>query len=308
MKVPKISKYQVSDKVETYLSKKTHVSSSDLKNMLNTPQHYLYEKKKAEEEEKQHFVIGTAVHCMVLEPSSFEKRFFFLTQDMLPFPDSNFQKKANRDTRDQLVKLAATQGKQTLTEKQLEMITIMCKGIKANKNAMKLLEPCMTEQSFYSSLKVDDEFSLKCKIRPDAFSPTGKYYISVKTTRDASPIGFAKEAVNHGYQISEAFYMKNLWNCVDEQFKPHTGYFFAIENNPPYMCAVYDINPEGQYNRMSEFLEAGIHHVFMGLQRFKECKQTKKYPGYEIYTDRNDGILNLQLPAYAKYKANQTII
>lgn len=300
----------VADSVEEYLSKKQYLSSSDIKTIiLETPRHYLYNLNKENNEEKDHLTLGSAVHCKVLEPHLFEKKFFHLKKSMLPQPDKDFRIKENRIARDNFIAEAKTKGAQVVTDKMLEQIEYMAASVMSNEAAVKLLKGTITEQSFYvDRFEVDEEFSIKARVRPDALSLKDKYYISVKTTRDASRQGFGKQCEDFGYHISEAFYLKVLRKCLPENIRPNRGYFIAIESNPPYLCSVFDTNPDAEHDQISEFLQIGAHYMNLAFMRVKDIVRTGEYKGYNIESENDNGIMPIQLPDYSKYKANTKII
>lgn len=302
------SDYWVIDSFEDYLSKKDRLSSSLVKKLLISQMHYKAALEQEEEEEKEHLIIGSAIHCLLLEPNEFEKRFFHYKNEMKPKPDKDFRDKKNKEHRDFTREMAHKEGMSVITDKMMDELWIMNDSIRGNTKAMELLEGTLAERSFYSELKVDFDFSVKVRARPDAINLEKQYYVSLKSTTDGSPDVFCKHAANLNYHVSEAFYMRVLHKVLPAQYRPKTGYMIVIETKPPYLCTIYDINSESESDKLSDFLEYGNFLMNMAFLRLKDIQETNMYKGYELQSEREDGILPLVLPEYAKYKANHLII
>lgn len=302
-----LSKNQKNDSFEVYLGAKDYHSSSDFRNIMISPRHYQYEKERIDEKESEALMLGSATHCLVLEPSEFSKRYQMFDRALLPFPDKDYKTKANREARDFYVKDAKEKGIVIIQEPQFEMIKQMSESVKSNRAAMKIFENTITEQSFYLDNYVfDDEFSFKAKVRPDAISNDGTYYVSLKTCMDASPKAFTRQIFSLDYHISETYYMKVLRKCTENKIK--RGYIVAIEKKAPYLCSVFDTNSEAENGNLSEFLQLGNHVLGMAIQRLKEAKLTNVYKGYEIESDNEFGILPIIVPKYAMSEASNLII
>jgi len=301
--------FGIQDSFEEYLEKKDYLSSSQVKQLLNSTQHYKSAlEEEDDEEEKEHFIKGSAIHCLLLEPDQFHKRFLHYTNEMKPYPDKDFRNTQNKRHRAATMELAMQQGRSLVSDKMMEELIIMGESIRSNKKAMELMQGTLVEHSFYSELQVDESFAVKVRVRPDAINLEKQYYVSVKSTQDGSPEGFSKHAANLNYHVSEAFYMRVLHKVLPVKYRPKTGYMITIETKRPYLCTIYDINSEFEVNMVSDFLEVGNFLVNMALLRLKEARETNVYKGYDIQSEREDGILPLILPEYAKYKANHLII
>jgi hypothetical protein len=307
-----ISPYQKFDSFEDYLGAKEYLSSSGLKTILKSPAHYLASLQKEDEEEKDSLTVGSAVHCLCLEPSEFNNRFFNLSEFM-PAEEMNWRMKANRQKRDHLKETAKMSGMTLVDPSQMERIQFMAESVRKNKKAMSLLENTICESSFYYELPVDEDFTAKVRIRPDALAYNGSYYLSLKTTVNASPFEWYKQSYKFRYDISEAFYFDILRQCITIDKKndiqaPIRGWFICVENTAPHMCSIFDMNPLAEQGQFSDFLSVGKHHMDLGLMRLKECYETGIYKGYEIESDSEGGVFPMELPAYAKYEASNKII
>jgi exodeoxyribonuclease VIII len=78
-----------------------------------------------------------------------------------------------------------------------------------------------------------------CKAKPDWLSVPLKLIVDVKTTRDASPEGFAKSVATFGYHRQAAMYLHG----AQEVFGIEARFIFAcVTTSPPYQVACYELD------------------------------------------------------------------
>lgn len=285
----------INDSFEEYLSNKDYLSSSGLKQLMKTPKHYAAYLEQGEQEEKDYLTMGSALHCLILEPDEFNKRHFVWLDTMKPEPDKNYQTKVNREARAAAKKIAQMKGQVLLEEEQLNELNRMKQSIQQNEKAMELLQGTQSEMSCYTDFQVNDTM-IKLKVRPDALHD--KYYVSLKTCRDASPTAFTKAAYNLQYHVSEALYA-NVLN--------RPGFIIAIENTSPFLCAVYYTHNQDTGEPLP-WIDAGRHVVAMGLMRMEEFMRTGECKGYDMFSERPDGLLEMRLPTFARYEVDNIVI
>ena len=128
----------------------------------------------------------------------------------------------------------------------------------------------------------DAETGLRCKARLDRYAPEWSTIGDVKSTRDASSVGFERESYSHQYQIQAAHYLDGAAACglTVEHFV-----FLAVEKEPPYAV--------GAYRLTDGAIAAGRDQVRALLRRYAACVETGDYPAY------SDDIIDLALPDYA---------
>jgi hypothetical protein len=117
-----------------------------------------------------------------------------------------------------------------------------------------------------------------CKVRPDRLLDIGMAF-DLKSCKDASPRGFSKACAERRYHVQGAFYPDKLG--LDEKRFP----FIAVEKDPPYAVAVYELDPQA--------VEFGRYLYERDLIRLAECKISKQWPAYSEKIER------LTLPAWA---------
>ena len=176
-------------------------------------------------------------------------------------------------------------GKTRLTEAELTQSHDMVKSALGNDTVLNLLDSGVAEHSFYW---VEDETGIRCKSRPDFVRDKGNVLVEIKTTKDASPFGFARECATYKYHIQAGFHSIGI-NAVRGGF-PIQNVIIAIENEPPYHVGVYYI-PKID-------IQQSIEKCKDALEILRDCKQNNKYPGYEIHAENDKGIIELKLPQW----------
>jgi hypothetical protein len=195
---------------------------------------------------------GTALHCLVLEPEFFGERFY-----VGEFGLNNIKGKEAAAIAEQL-------GKQYIRAGDLEDCQAMARSLRAHPAVAQLLTQGQAEMSLFWA---DQDSSVECKCRPDWLVPG--ICCDVKTARDASPEGFARDAWQHGYSMQSAFYMDGL-AAVGQPCNHFL--FLVVENTAPFACAVYAAS--------EAFIAKGREQYKRALEIFFECSASDVWPGY----------------------------
>ena len=276
-----------------YLSAKDFDSGSDFKNALRSPRHYAMGKSEISDSTAS-MNLGTMVHTMVLEPNTFKEKYFVFKKEMFPFPDRSPLLKENKEAKEQAEARVIAKGGMIVTEDLFDQAVGMATSIMANPQAYQMFKDCpMREQSIYVKLRIAG-VERKIRIRPDAYGPN--FYISLKTTKDASPNGFEKEAHNYMYALSEALYYDILTQVVKSITQ---GYIVAVESAKPYNCAIYDIL------QFPEFLEYGRFLYKRAVKIIADTQSTGHRQGYEYFHPEGKSVFGLGVPEYALKNMNK---
>jgi len=293
----------VNDTFEDYLGAKEYLSSSDISQLLHSQKHFeAYKNGDVKFEETASQKLGTAVHLAILEPFKFLCKYCYYDKSMLPYPDSTMVKKENKQWYEDFCKEQSD--KIILTKDEYYKIIAMHRSVYSNLFAKDLIADCLIEHSSYGIVNYDGK-EIPVRVRPDAINVERNYFISLKTTQDASKDGFGRECSKYNYHAKEAFYMTCLRSFLPEEKKPTTGYFIAVENKPPYLCQVFDMNVDRAYGEVSEFLQVGKHLVDVAFNRYCDLQETGVAKGYELESDE---IVQIVLPRYEVFSANQKSI
>ena len=216
----------VKDSFAEYLGNKKRISASDIKNFLVSPRYYFY--KKYEEEKKEsverHFIIGSALHELILEPEFFKNNYLVTPKfDMR----TNVGKTAHAEF------LQQAEGKVLLNIEEYEMIVKMGQSASENETFLELIWDSYRELSCYT---IDEKTGLDLKMRPDSFAKNKSTITDIKSCQKSSYKDFKGDVYKFGYSITSAFY---------KDFLNRENYVFcAIEKQAPYQTALYMLSDE----------------------------------------------------------------
>lgn len=241
------------------------INFSTANKILKAPIFYL-EGLNHPEEDADHFRLGRCTHLAVLEPER-------LLSSVVLWPAKNGKRTGKKwakfcdDNSD----------REILTEKEYAQCLALQKAVRSNPEAMKLLANGVAE----TPIQWTDEFTgLKCKARPDYASAN---LIDLKTTRDASPVGFGKESWRYRYHSQMAFYQQGL-AAKDGIIRP--VYLIAVEKEAPFVVSVFHMD--------EELLEFGRTECAEMLAKLSYCKANNVWPGYA----ENGEVMELMPPRW----------
>jgi exodeoxyribonuclease VIII len=246
----------VKDSFEEYLSKKDHISASDIKNFLKSPAKYYYEKfVQTEKETKAHFSFGSAMHEMILEPHLFNSNY-------LVFPKVDLRTKAGKEAMEMFKEHA--EGKVIISQEESEMIEQIATNALKNHTLTDLMKDSHREVSCYT----EDPFTgLKLRMRPDIMPQTIKAIVDLKSCVDSSPKKFKNDCYTYGYSISAAYY---------GDFLGRENYIFvACGKTAPYEVALYVLN--------DDMVQFGREQYRTGLDLMKFCQDNNYYPSHNEF-------------------------
>lgn len=189
---------------------------SSLKYMSISPRMFRY-RLTHPEPRKRAWVLGGAIHCMVLEPDAFMGRYIVLdaetVKEVAPGRGSK-EGKAIVAEHPEMSTAAMTSdeytaacvaltfpGKEALTEKQHATCVAASEAVREHRAARDLLRGGLAEESISW---IDERTGFKCKGRCDYLRPD--LVIDLKSSRDPSPSKFERDALNYGYAAQVAFY------------------------------------------------------------------------------------------------------
>ena len=214
---------------------------------------------------------GTAVHRMILQPDTFNKAYGILDDDWVR---ESKKPKATKKWKEAQAKVEKD-GVTLITQKEHNQYNACLTSAYDHPFASNLLCDSSASREVVTTWTDDfTELDLKCKY--DLISTVGGYVADVKTTKDASPEGFARSAANFGYPFQAAFYLQT---CPDYDY-----YIIAIETSPPYPTAVYTFPKEVMSHARVQVSEA--------LDRFSSCVSSDIWHGY------SDAAQELEMPGW----------
>lgn len=261
---------------KTYHSLKSYWSSSDLKALSSSsPAHFNAEYflreskvsastgettvsrvlKERDFEPTKDMILGSLVHCYLLEPTQFEADFFML-------PELNLRTKADRETRDQM--LIENAGKMAVTDELIAQAKAMRDSVMRNPQALRVLEPGYKEASFWWTCQFS-HLNFKAKLDQSC----SKHFCELKTTESCEREWFSKHADNMNYDLSLYHYREGLRNIMGLELP---AYFIVVERNPPHVCQVYRVG--------DMFWETGHAKWLRALEQLEIGLAKDLWPGY----------------------------
>lgn len=245
------------------------VSSSMLKAIaMSTPLHA--KTQRGNPESSSAMVLGSAVHKLVLEPQSFNDEYFVVDDDA-PRKPTPAQINAKKPSPDTVVAVEfwkqvqeRCKGKEVLSPSDYGLIDAMRRSVL--KKFGNLLEPCAKEESIF----FESQGQL-CKIRPDAYDPTTRVIIDLKTTTDLSEKGFQRSMDSLYYPLQAGMYAHGMAKMF-----PHgrwdTFYLLAVEKEKPFDCRLFRLS--------HNYLKYGFDLFQYALGQYIRCSNENTWPGY----------------------------
>lgn len=261
-----VENHLIQEDMDEYNKKRDEfLSSTALKLLISeSPADYKYDKDNPSFTQKPAFILGNAVHCLVLEGvKEYDKRYKIggpkdskgkelgITSDAFEFAREKVRKE---------------EGKELITSRMHKTAMLMRKSCLKHYIVKDILSEGVSERVLRLNL-----MGVDCQVRFDWLSP--KYGIpDLKTCRDLR--FFVYEArKKYGY-----FYQAGLYQSLAYHTAPEFGYlpfcFIVVESRPPYKVGVFELDEDA--------LEQYRHGVVDALILLNECRETDVWPtGYE---------------------------
>ena len=222
------------------------------------------------EKEKTQFDIGSAAHDLLLKGGN-------AVAVIEGFDD--YRKDAAKEARDD----ARKAGKTPLLRHQYEEVLGMVTAAKMAIADCPDLPMCDLSEGSPEVTYCWREGETWIKIRVDWISNDKRICLDYKTSGvSAHPEAFDKIAISSGLDIQEALYRRGV--KAVEGVEP-TFIFMVQETEAPYQCSFPQLSPV--------FQNMGQQKVEKGIELWRECMTTRKWPGY---TQR---IVTVEPPAWA---------
>ncbi len=244
------------------------ISKSDLDLINVSPYAHWHKKNKQEQEDNKSLRVGSAFHCLVLEPEKFDDEFAVA-------PDVDRRKKSGKQEYQDFCE--NSKDKIVLQQKEIDLITDMNEAIQNHDTAMMYLDKGLPEHSIY--WEQDD---ILCKCRPDMLKEN--VIIDLKTSASPASIdSFSKTIYKYRYYVSAAYSTDGLKSIMNYDTAFYV--FIVAETKPPYHIAVYVADPR--------MIEIGRDHYKKNLNQFRVCKSNNFWPGYN-----DDSSVEIDLPEW----------
>lgn len=244
--------------IEDY-HKSTGISNSGLSLILESPAKYyyqymsgLYTKKDTESK-----ALGSAVHCLVLEPELFSQNF-----ELLP-PGFTRHSNANKEYYSSILKA----GKKPIKQDEFEEASSMAYAINSNK-AFKAILELKGKGNIEHSLFLKHESGITLKSRPDWYCDD--LIIDVKTTKCAREDSFSRSVGEFGYHRQAYLSTLVLSKLTGREY--NKVLLVAVESEAPYLTSIYLLDLEA--------INKGKEEVEKAIEIYHECLERNFWPGY----------------------------
>lgn len=264
---------KVKDEAEVYHSSE-HIGKSQLFKMSKSPAHFKnnldtpFEKTKA-------LLIGSAFHCLVLEPEKFDEQYAVMSEEFDGRTAAGRAFKRN----------AEEEGFEILTYDEYEMIQGMATSVLSDPYCQLLLAG-EKEISYYWT---DSDTGVKVKCRPDCRTDLteSSVVVDLKSCENANIDAFIRDIFKYGYDLQAAQYTTGVE--LYEQ-KKHKFVLIAVEKKPPYAVLILDFDEV--FNGEEKAIMKGYdkYREFLGL--VAECRMTGVWYDYRG-SDDVPGSLNI---------------
>ena len=243
------------------------VNWSTLKYMRDSPMAYQHA-VMVPRADSAPLMLGRAVHTLVLQPDQFDAQ--FVVWDGGDRRGSEWKAFAEANSTRTILKMD-----------EMALASRIADAVFNHAPALDLLQGCTFEAPLVWH---DPATELLCKARPDAIHAGDGLLIDLKTTRCAENRRFGLECARLGYALQLAHYAAGCEHAAG--FVPQRHILIAVEKDAPHDVGVFEVADMHK--------ELARDEVAMLLQRVKECRAERRWPGR--YAEPQI----LQLPAYVE--------
>lgn len=248
------------------------LSRSALVDILRSPAHFM-DRMTNRQEPTEAMVVGDAIHTAVLEPDRFDAEYVYAEK---------FDRRTKAGKQAWAEWQAGHVGKKVVPHSSADTVREIARAVRNHPDLRDILTGRgLTEPS----AAWDTEDGIGLRARPDRAIPKGGTHIlaDLKSAKDASPHGFAKEIAARKLHVQAAFYLDGF--SAASGVKCDEFIFVVFEKTRPYACAVYFLD--------SESIAQGRYEYQKALDIYRECMRSGVWPDYAA-TARS-----IRIPQYA---------
>jgi hypothetical protein len=217
--------------------------------------------------------LGHAAHVAVLEPERFAREYVAAPK---------FDKRTTEGKRGWAAFQAEHEGFAVIPQEEHDVCIALRASVWAHPTASELLKGAGLNEA--SALWVDGDTGLTAKARIDRLTALAGWpvVVDLKTTRNASRGAFSRDVHTFAYHQQAGMYLDGL-----QVLAPHERkfVFIAIEKDPPYAVAVYELEEDA--------LQLGRDEYQKHMAAYAECLNTNRWPSY------GEGMDLISLPPWA---------
>ena len=258
------------------------ISSSSVRQYIRSPSHYRHYLETGGEPPTPAQLVGTLIHCAVLEPGSWHARYV-----IAPAVD-----RRTKDGKQAWATFAAAnKNREIVSADQHETAWTIADRLSEMPEFRRLKFSGINSAVEASAFAIDPESGLQTKARADFVRADG-VLMDLKSAADASPHGFASACARYGYHIQAAFYL-DTFNADPADGPQYDRFcFVAVEKAAPYAAGVYWLDEAS--------IELGRQQYRKALLEIAQHQRNDTWPvGY--------GEQEISLPAWAFWENEEEV-
>jgi len=245
------------------------LSHSWMNRLRLTPAHLRDLMENGGDESTPAMVVGSAVHCVVLEPDQYDLRYAVMIEGVNGTTKDGKAFKASEEAK----------GKTVLSLRDGRLVAAIARRAKHSARVQEWLH---REHSCEVSLCWERDGYL-CKARLDLMIPGLNTIVDLKTTVTASERGFAAQVAKYGYHLQAAWYLDGIQRLTGQLWDWH---FITCEKRRPYLvnCQALLRDSEAHVRAVTENDDL--------FRLYCACMQSGLWPGYQDVSE-------IKLPEWA---------
>jgi exodeoxyribonuclease VIII len=235
------------------------ISKSGLDLIAENPSAFKWQKNAPVDQDKLTALdMGTALHCIMLEPEEFADRFIIA-------PEFNRRTTAGKADEKEFLANCADSGKTVMTAEEGKALDIMRDSAMAHPTVRWLFE--QEGNNEVSIFWEDDETAELCRVRPDRMLKDQPVIVDVKKVADMDR--FDRHVEEFRYHVQDAMYCEGYY----KHFGVWPKFFFVAISSTisagRYPVDVFDLTPEWK--------EIGAELFRKDLNTYHQCKQNNDW-------------------------------
>lgn len=276
MELQLIQQHNTAPIVEALMNHTGHLSFSSLKAFAESPATFV-EYKLDKREPTDAMLFGSMLHCLVLEPGEFDKRYLCLDDLDICNSIGGAKPRATKQYKEWKAVTVAEAGDRTIVEtSEYYAAKKIASNVRHNRASRKILDMCPEHEKAI-------EWEFKNFIFRGFIDGRGeKAKVDLKTCPDANWQKFQREIISNKYYLQAAMYT-----------------YATGEDVPFYIIAVDKKGGVSVHKIDQRLLDHGMQEYNDLLDRFNECILKDEFDkSYDFWSDRFDGTFICEKPGY----------
>lgn len=275
---------------QDWKTREGHISASALKRLKISPSHFIEQEKP---EKTEALIFGGAYHCFILEPEKFAERYFVFDErdiiEKLLGEGAKSPRATNAYKEWKDAQFSFAQGKEMIDLETKIKLEKMKERLLSSRYIAQLLSDGEPETAFYCKVKTMDDKESNIVFKPDFLKYKKRAVIELKTAIDASKEGFPRACAEFDYHIQAAIYT-DFMDFIQPGVSSWSHYYIVQETKSPYAFNLFEASPQ--------YLAQGRYEYEQLILLYNQCRENKRWPGYQVWCPNRFGINELDLPKW----------